>query len=252
MNNDRTERSTALTTLDPITTIGPLPTGAATGAAAADPAVPTRRSLYRLAGGALIAGPALYLAGMLTCPPQDGPDTADYLGSLARDTTLTETSAILLHYANLLTGVGLLVVPLLVRGAKGRILTLLGTLGAVLTMLNISGAVKDDWWRMVIGRTVPMDVAVRISDTVDASSLLSLWRGTSMIGFVGLLLVYVGLARSGVLGWWAPALYLAAFVGMMTVPVSLTVVYGLVFTSLFAPLAVVGVRAIRRAGVRNR
>ncbi|MFI7601449.1 hypothetical protein [Actinoplanes sp. NPDC049681] len=244
MTIDRTERSTTLTTVDSTITTGTHTSGAA------DPGVRTRRALYRLAGGALVAGPVLYLAGMLTCPPQDGPDTAAYISSLARDTTLTETSAILLHYGNLLTGVGMLVVPLLVRSAKGRILTLLGTLGAVLTMLNISGAVKDDWWRMVIGRTVPMDVAVRISDTVDASGLLTLWRGTSMIGFLGLLLAYVGLARSGVLGWWAPAVYVAAFVGMMTVPVSLTVVYGLVFTSLFAPLAMVGVLAVRRAALR--
>ncbi|MEV4641748.1 hypothetical protein AB0J80_30830 [Actinoplanes sp. NPDC049548] len=238
MTNDRTERSTTVSTLTVSAPTAPT--------ASTEPSARTRRTLYRLAGGALIAGPALYLAGMLTCPPQNGPGTADYISSLARDTTLTETSAILLHYGNLLTGVGLLVVPLLVRGTKGRILTLLGTLGAVLTMLNISGAVKDDWWRMVIGRTVPMDVAVRISDTVDASGLLSLWRGTNMIGFLGLLLVYVGLARAGVLGWWAPAMYVAAFVGMMTVPVSLTVAYGLVFTSLFAPLVVAGVRAIRR------
>jgi hypothetical protein len=45
--------------------------------------------------------------------------------------------------------------------------------------------------------------------------------------------------------------YAAAVVGMFTVPVSLTVVYGLVFTALFAPLAVVGVRAVRRAALHD-
>jgi hypothetical protein len=209
----------------------------------------TRTLLYRLAGGVLIAGPALTLAGMLTCPPQDGPGTADYLTSLARDTTLTQVSALCLHYSNLLTGVGLLVAPLLVRGARGRLLTLIGTLAAVLTMLNISGAVKDDWWRMVLGRSVPLDVAVRVSHAVDASALLAPWRDVAMIGYLGLVLVYVGLARAGVLGWWAPALYVAAVIGMFTVPVSLTVVYGLVFTGLFAPLAVLGVRALRRSAL---
>jgi hypothetical protein len=82
---------------------------------------------------------------------------------------------------------------------RGRILTLVGTLAAVLTMLNISGAVKDDRWRMVIGQTLPMDVAVRISDTVDASALLAPWRDVAMAGYLGLL--YIGLARAGVLGW---------------------------------------------------
>ena len=124
---------------------------------------------------------------------------------------------------------------------------MIGTLAAVLTMLNISGAVKDDWWRMEIRQTVPMEVAVRISDAVDASALLAPWRDVSMIGFLGLVLVYVGLARAGVIGWWAPAVYGVPLVGMFTVPVSLTLVYGLVFTALFAPLAVVGVRAIQRS-----
>jgi hypothetical protein len=207
----------------------------------------TRTFLYRAAGSLLIAGPVLTFAGMLTSPHQDGPTTADYVTSLARDSTLTEVSALLLHYSNLLTGVGLLVAPLLVRGVRGRLLTLAGTLAAVLTMLNISGAVKDDWWRMELGQTVPLDVAVRISDAVDASALLSPWRDVSMIGFLGLLLVYAGLARAGVIGWWATGVYAVALVGMFTVPVDLTLAYGLVFTALFAPLAAVGVRAIRRS-----
>ena len=59
-------------------------------------------------------------------------------------------------------------------------------------------------------------------------------------------LVYIGLARAGVLGWWAPAVYVVALVGMFTVPVSLTFVYGLTFTALFAPLAVLGFLTIRR------
>ncbi|MEV6301829.1 hypothetical protein AB0M02_20625 [Actinoplanes sp. NPDC051861] len=203
--------------------------------------------LYRLAGGLLITGPALTFAGMLTSPSQDGPGTADYIASLARDETMTQVSAMLLHYSNMLTGLGLLVVPLLVRGAKGRLLTLIGTLAAVLTMLNISGAIKDDWWRMVIGNTVPMDVAVRISDAVDNSALLSPWRDVAMLGFLGLLLLYIGLARAGVLGWWATGVYVVALVGMFTVPVSLTLVYGVVFTSLFAPLTVVGARVLGRS-----
>lgn len=220
---------------------------------AATPAVPaghpTRHVLHRIGGGLLIAGPVLTFAGMLTAPEQAADTTAAYIESLARNTTLTQVSALLLHYSNMAMGVGLIVAPLLVRGARGRVLSLIGMITATLTMLNISGAVKDDWWRMVIGRTVPLDVAVRISDTVDASALLTPWRGTAMIGFLGLVLLYIGLARAGVLGWWAPAVYVVALVGMFTVPVSLTVVYGLVFTALFAPLAVVGVRAIRRTAL---
>lgn len=225
------------------TTVQPQPQALA----ATDGSLQTRRFLHRAAGALLVAGPVLTFAGMLTSPHQDGPATADYIASLARDTTQTQVSALFLHYSNMLTGVGLLVVPLLVRGVRGRLLTLIGTLAATLTMLNISGAVKDDWWRMVLGRTAGMDLAVRVSDAVDTSSLLSPWRDVSMLGFLGLLLLYIGLARAGVVGWWATGLYVVALVGMFTVPVSLTLVYGLVFTALFAPLAVVGIRAARRA-----
>ncbi|WP_433303277.1 hypothetical protein ACQP2F_11565 [Actinoplanes sp. CA-030573] len=217
-----------------------------TTAAPAKTFVPTTTILYRIAGGLLIAGPILTFAGMLTAPEQTADTTEAYVESLARDSDLTQISALFLHYSNMTMALGLIVAPLLVRGVRGRLLTLAGMLAAVLTMLNISGAVKDDWWRMVIGQTVPLDVAVRISDTVDAQTLLSPWRDTGMIGFLGLLLLYIGLARSGVLGWWAPAVYGVALVGMFTVPVSLTVAYGLVFTALFAPLAVLGLRAVNR------
>jgi hypothetical protein len=212
----------------------------------AKPATSTPTILYRLAGGLLVAGPILTFAGMLTAPEQAGDTTAAYVESLARDSDLTQISALFLHYSNMTMALGLIVAPLLIRGVRGRLLTLIGMVAAVLTMLNISGAVKDDWWRMVIGQTVPLDVAVRISDTVDAQAWLSPWRDTSMIGFLGLLLLYIGLARARVLGWWAPAVYVAALIGMFTVPVSMTLAYGLVFTALFAPLAVLGVIAFRR------
>ena len=74
-------------------------------------------ALLRVAGGAaLVAGPILFSLGMLTCPPQASMADADYIGSLARDTTLTQVSALLLHYANLAIGLGLLATPALVRG----------------------------------------------------------------------------------------------------------------------------------------
>jgi hypothetical protein len=82
---------------------------------------------------------------------------------------------------------------------------------------------------------------------VDASALLSPWRDVAMLGFLGLLVLYIGLARAGVLGWWATGVYGVALVGMFIVPVDRTLAYGITFTALFAPLAVLGIRAIRRA-----
>ncbi|GAA2858242.1 hypothetical protein GCM10010517_16660 [Streptosporangium fragile] len=204
------------------------------------------RFMRRAGGAALIAGPVLMFAGMMACPPQDSGSAADYITSLARDTFLTELSAMLLHYGLIAGGLGVLTVPGLVRGRKGHGLAVFGALAAALGMLNVSGAVRDDWWRMVTGRQLPLDTAVRISDTVDASSFMPLWSGTELLAFLGLLALCVGLARAGVVGWWLTAVYLGAFVAMTFIPIHLTYVIGTAFTMLFLPLGVAGVRTFQR------
>jgi hypothetical protein len=220
---------------------------ATAAAAPTDDATPTARPvLRRLGAAALIGGPVLFLAGMLTCPPQASDSTADYVTSLARDSDLTQLSAILLHYGTLIGALGLLAVPGIVRGTRGRLITLVGALLAAISLLNVSGAVKDDWWRLEIGRALPLDVAVRISDAVDGASLMPLWRGTSMFVQLGLLLVCVGLARAGVVGWWMTGAYVATFAAVMFIPVNLTLVMGAVFSLLLLPLVVAGVRIVQR------
>ncbi|MGP3916864.1 hypothetical protein [Nonomuraea sp. 10N515B] len=75
-------------------------------------------------------------------------------------------------------------------------------LATALGLLNVSGAVRDDWWRMVTGQQLPLDAAVRISDTVDGSAFMPLWSGTEIFAFLGLLALSAGLGRAGVVGWW--------------------------------------------------
>ncbi|MFU8870458.1 hypothetical protein [Micromonospora sp. SL4-19] len=205
-----------------------------------------QNALRRLGAGALIGGPVLFLAGMLTCPPQASESTADYVLSLAQDSGQTQLSAILLHYGTLIGALGLLAVPGLVRGARGRALTLVGVLLAAVSLLNISGAVKDDWWRMEIGQRLPLDVAVGISDAVDSASLMPLWRGTTMFAQLGLLLICIGLARAGVVGWWMTFAFVGTFAAVMFIPVHLTLVMGAVFSLLLLPLVVAGVRIAGR------
>ncbi|MEV4573165.1 hypothetical protein AB0K16_07875 [Nonomuraea jabiensis] len=202
--------------------------------------------LRRAGGAALIGSPLLIFGGMMTCPPQDSNSTADYITSLARDSFLTELSAMLLHYGLIVGALGALAVPGLIRGRRGRWPTVFGALATALGLLNVSGAVRDDWWRMVIGQQFPIDVAARVSDTVDGSALMPLWSGTEMFAFLGLLALCAGLARAGVVGWWLTAAYLCAFVGMMFIPVNLTYVVGAAFTAVFLPLGVAGVRLFQR------
>ena len=204
------------------------------------------RILRRAGGGALVASPLLILGGMMTCPPQASNSTADYITSLARDSFLTELSAMLLHYGLIVGALGAFAVPGLIRGRKGQLITVFGAFATALGLLNVSGAVRDDWWRMTIGQQFPIDVAVRISDTVDGSAFMPLWSGTELFAFLGLLALSAGLARGGVVGWWLPPVYLGAFVGMTVIPVHLTYVVGGAFTLLFLPLAVAGVRVFQR------
>ncbi|MFC4056774.1 hypothetical protein ACFOWE_00560 [Planomonospora corallina] len=222
------------------------PAAPAAPAPETDPADRTGRFLRRAAGVALIAAPVLLLAGMLTCPPQDSGSAADYITSLARDSFLTELSAILLHYGLIAGGLGVLAVPGLVRGRRGRGLVLFGAPAAALGMLNVSGAVRDDWWRMVLGQRLPLDSATRISDAVDAAAFMPLWSGTELLAFLGLLALSAGLARAGVVGWWLTAVYAGAFAAMSFIPIHLTYAVGLAFTLLFLPLGVAGVRVLQR------
>jgi hypothetical protein len=209
-----------------------------------------RPALRRLGGVALIAGPVLILGGMLTCPPQDSLAAADYIASLARVGWLTELSALLLHYGLIVAGLGALAVPGLLRGRRGRVLTVAGAVATAIGLLNVSGAVRDDWWRMVTGQRLPLDVAVAVSDAVDRAPLMVFWSGTELLAFAGLLALSLGLARAGVTGWWPPVVFVAAFVGMTLIPVHLTYVVGVAFTLMYTPLAVAGALILRRERLR--
>ncbi|MGN6522748.1 MAG: hypothetical protein ACTHMZ_06060, partial [Actinomycetes bacterium] len=83
---------------------------------------PARRIAHPMrvaAGAALVAGPLLWALGMVTSPPQASMADADYIASLTRDTTMTQVSALFLHYGNLAIALGILAAPALVRGGRG-------------------------------------------------------------------------------------------------------------------------------------
>jgi hypothetical protein len=207
---------------------------------------PARRVLWRAGAGSLVAGPLLFFAGSVTAPAQDNDTMAGYVASLARDPLMTETSAVLLHYGNILIGVGALVLPLLVRGRKGSIVTLAGALMMVLGFLNISGMLLSDWWIMELGRNLPIDQAVALSEGALGHTLLQLWSFTEMLSLLGLVVALFGLARGGVLGWWAVPVPAVCLAGAFALPLSMPLLISAVVGAAFAPLVVAGVRALRR------
>jgi hypothetical protein len=225
-----------------VTTIVPSPT---------HPAVerenPAPRVLSRLAGGVLPLGVAAFVAGIATSPIADGEDRASYLESLARDPGLTQLSAVLLHYGNLLLGVGALALPLLVRGRKGWLPSLVGALMSALGLLSTSGALMSDWFHMEIARAVPGGTAVSVSEKVLSSPLQQLCFGLDPLLMLGLPLVVFGLCRAGVLGWWTLATTVAGTALLPFSPLTSNLVPAVAFVLIQLPLALAGIRLIARA-----
>jgi hypothetical protein len=231
-----------------VSPVAPAPNDSATdGAAAPTAAAGAGNALRIAAGAALVAGPVLFSLGMLTVPPQASMADADYVASLARDTTLTQVSALFLHYANIAMGVGLLAAPALVRGRRGRIPTVLGALLAMLGFVNTSGQILSDWWNMSAGRTVGADQAVAIFEGVKGASLMPFWDATEAFALLGPVLVFIGLARAGVLGWWTLPVFVGGVAGLMVIPVQMVVVVALAVLVGFSPIAFVGLRLLQRA-----
>ncbi|MFF5231678.1 hypothetical protein [Dactylosporangium sp. NPDC000521] len=205
------------------------------------------RVLPYAAGTSLIAGAALFFAGLATSPPSSGDDKAAYLQSLAADPFQTQLSALLLHYGNLLMGVGLLALPLLVRGRRGGVVTLVGALLGALFLTEMSGALLSDWFHMEIGRNLPVEQAVALSDKVLAHPAQQLAFSPGPLVSVALLLTFVGLARAGVIGWWSLGGIVLGYAGLLFMPYDTPILPALGTLPMLAVMAFAGWRVVERA-----
>ncbi|MGY1802862.1 hypothetical protein ACI78T_06220 [Blastococcus sp. SYSU D00922] len=221
------------------------PTTTATTSAAERPARSAGSLMLPIAGGALIAGSLLYVAGLATSPPADSMANADYIASLARDPGQTALSALLLHYGNLVLGLAWLAVPTLVRGVKGRIPTVVGALMSAIGLVTVAGFVLYDFWTGGIGRELDAGTAEALFDTVQADPGLAVVGIVTVLGLVGPLIGYIGLARAGVTSWWlvvpvVASLAASAAMEFQPLPFAAFALVGAI------PAVVVGLRIIRR------
>ena len=222
---------------------------AVTATAATPPSYDASRPLRYAAAAALVAGPLLWAAGMFTSPESASYADADYISSLARDFTMTEISALFLHYGNLFLGLGILAAPSLVRGRRGSRLVLWGSLLAALGFTNMSGMLFADWWNASLGTLLPIDQAAEVFAMVKSSPLLPVWNGTELFCLLGPLLLLAGLARAGVLGWYTLALMVGGTVGLVFIPGTLMTVAAVAVLVGFSPFALVGLRLLQRLRV---
>ncbi|QNN52019.1 hypothetical protein [Nocardioides mesophilus] len=223
----------------------PSSTGLRVHATAGDRTAGTPWMTYA-AGAVLVLGPLLWAAGMWTSPPASGTSDLDYVRSLGRDLTMTQVSALLLHYGNLLIGLGLLAAPSLVRGPRGRGLTVVGSLLAALGFTNVSGTLLSDWWNASAVTHLPAATAAEVFAGFKDSSLLWPWDGTEMLSLLGPVLLLAGLARAGVLGWWTIAVLVAGVLGMMFIPWDLPHLSAVAILVAFTPFVMIGLRLLRR------
>jgi hypothetical protein len=205
------------------------------------------RALTVAAGAVLVAGPVLWAAGMFTSPQATSMSDVDYVASLVRNTTMTQVSALFLHYGNLLLGLGVLAAPFLVRGRKGRGLTTVGALLAALGFTNMSGMLLSDWWNASAGAHLTLHQAAAVFAGFKDSTLLWPWDATEMFSLLGPVLLLAGLARAGVLGWWTIGLLVAGVAGLMFIPVSVPQLTALAVLVGFSPFALIGGRLLQRA-----
>jgi hypothetical protein len=196
---------------------------------------------------ALVAGPLLWAAGMFTSPPQDSMADADYISSLARDTTMTQVSALFLHYGNLVIALGILAGPGLVRGLRGMRLVVAGALATAIGFANVSGMVLSDWWNASAGTHLSSEQAVEVFRGFKGGTLLPFWDGTEPLSLVGPLLVLAGLARAGVLGWWTTGLFVAGVAGLMVFGATSPLVAAAFVLVGFSTFALIGLRLLQRS-----
>lgn len=201
--------------------------------------------LLPIAGGALVAGSLLYVAGMATSPPQASMADADYITSLARDEGQTALSALLLHYGNLAMGLAWLATPALVRGRRGRVLTVVGALMAALGLVTVAGLVLSDFWTGAVGRLLDPVAAGEVFAAVSGSAGMAVVGTVTLFGLLGPLVVYAGLARAGVTRWWLLVPAVAAIGASMAMSFSPLPFAGFALVGA-VPTVVVGMLLIRR------
>jgi hypothetical protein len=216
------------------------------------PQTPARTSrtagslLLPIAGGALVVGSLLYVAGMATSPPQDSMADADYIAALARDEGRTALSALLLHYGNLVMGLAWLAAPALVRGVRGRVVTVVGALMSALGMVTVAGLVLSDFWTGGVGRLLEPGTALEVFTDVSGSAGMAVIGTVTLLGLLGPIVALIGLARAGVTGWWLLAPVVAALVASASLSFAPLPHAG--FALLGAvPVVLVGLRMIARS-----
>ena len=204
----------------------------------------TNRTLTVLGGLSMIAAPLLFVAGAATSPPQEDGSAASYIDSLGDDPFMTALSANLFHYSWVLFAFAALAAIGLVRGTRGRTLTLVGGLAAAFGAIQFTGLLYSDWVLEALDNQLSMNDAVGIFDQVSGSASISIWLLTAKVfGLLGFPVLFAGLARAGVISWWLVPVSLLPMVAFGVLGGVIGIVLAI---ACYAPNFLVGARLVQR------
>ena len=204
----------------------------------------TGRTLTVLGGLAMITAPLLFVAGAATSPPQEDGSASSYIDSLGDDPFMTALSANLFHYSWVLFAFAALAAIGLVRGPRGRTLTVVGGLAAAFGSIQFTGLLYSDWVLEALDNQLSMSQAVDIFEHVNGAASISVWLLTAkLFGLLGFPVLFAGLARAGVISWWLVPLSLLPMVAFGVLGGVLGIVLAI---ACYAPNFVVGARLVQR------
>ena len=226
-------------------TLSPTTSGTAGRHGELDGADPTRRRLQLLGGLAMAAGPLLVMGGAVTSPPQEDGSAGAYIESLGADPFVSAVSANLFHYAWVALAFAALAAIGLVRGRRGRGLTLVGGLAAAFGSIQMSGLLYSDWVLVAMHEHLSLDQAVAVFTDVTSAPSIAVWLlSAKLFALLGYPLLFAGLARAGVLSWWLVPVSLLPMVAFGVIGGVLGLVAGL---ACYAPNFVVAARLVQRS-----
>jgi hypothetical protein len=208
------------------------------------------RILATLGGLSMIAAPLLFVGGAATSPPQADNSTSSYIDSLGDDPFMTAVSANLFHYSWVLFAFAALAAIGLVRGPRGRRLTLAGGLAAAFGSIQFTGLLYSDWVLEALDHQLSMSDAVGVFEHVNGTASISLWLlSAKLFGLLGFPLLFAGLARAGVISWWLVPLSLLPMIAFGVVGGPIGIVLAL---ACYAPNFVIGARLVQRGRLTCR
>ncbi len=174
------------------------------------------RPAGRAAAVVLPLGAALAALSTIFDPPSTEPEPRGMYVAYGADPAGADLAATILHYGFAALGIGMLLAGLAVAAGRGRVWAWVGGALGALGFVNLSGSVVVDWFAAQEAAMFGPDTAMQIGARVEAMPALTAgWMLPMVVGFtLGPVVLAIGLARAGVVRWWAVAIPVAVAVVM--------------------------------------